>query len=412
MLKRFLFLLVFIFVIDIYAYQVFLTIFGNSIVLPIIYFGLTAVLLLAIFIFLNNTLRSKLNIPQQFSASLIFMLLFPKFLLSIFMLAEDIIRLLKSGFNQLMIHVFNNENFYLGIERSFVWSWIAISFTFLLLFAFVYGAIFNVYNYKVRRVALKMLKLPKAFQGLKVVQISDIHSGSLTDKAAIQKAVNTINALDPDLVFFTGDLVNNIATEALQFVEIFGGIQSKQGVYSVLGNHDYGDYMQWENTEAKIQNLAQLKALHKQMGWRLLLNEHVQIEKDGEKIIVAGVENWSASSRFPKHGKLQQALNGIHETFTVLLLSHDPSHWEAEVLNHPAKIDVMFAGHTHGMQFGIEVFNFKWSPVKYFYKQWAGLYENNGSYLYVNRGFGVIGYPGRVGILPEITLFTLQTKEV
>lgn len=153
--------------------------------------------------------------------------------------------------------------------------------------------------------------------------------------------------------------------------------------------------MQWESPEAKVQNLNHLKALHNQMGWRLLLNEHVQIEKDGEKIIVAGVENWSASSRFPKHGKLHQALNGIHETFTVLLLSHDPSHWEAEVLNHPAKIDVMFAGHTHGMQFGIEIFNFKWSPVKYFYKQWAGLYENNGSYLYVNRGFGVIGYPGR-----------------
>ncbi|MBK7109701.1 MAG: metallophosphoesterase [Chitinophagales bacterium] len=412
MLKRFAFLLVFILGIDIYAYQAFLSIFGNSILLPISYFGLTGILLLALFIFLNNNLRSRLNIPQQLSASLIFLLLFPKILISIFMLAEDIIRLLKIGINQLMIHVFNNENIYLGIERSAVWSWLAIGFTILLLIAFVYGSVFNVYNYKVRKVSLKMLQLPKAFLGLKVVQISDIHSGSLSDKSAIQKAVNTINALDPDLVLFTGDLVNNIATEALPLVEIFRGIHSKQGVFSVLGNHDYGDYMQWESPEAKVQNLNHLKALHNQMGWRLLLNEHVQIEKDGEKIIVAGVENWSASSRFPKHGKLHQALNGIHETFTVLLLSHDPSHWEAEVLNHPAKIDVMFAGHTHGMQFGIEIFNFKWSPVKYFYKQWAGLYENNGSYLYVNRGFGVIGYPGRVGILPEITLFTLDAKEV
>ncbi|MFN3940916.1 MAG: metallophosphoesterase, partial [Chitinophagales bacterium] len=237
----------------------------------------------------------------------------------------------------------------------------------------------------------------------------DIHSGSLSDKNAIHKAVLSINSLEPDLVFFTGDLVNNIATEILPFTEIFSGIQAKYGVYSVLGNHDYGDYIHWENPEGKVRNLANLQSIHQQMGWRLLLNEHVHIEREGEQIIVAGVENWSASNRFPKHGKLQQALEGVQDTSTVLLLSHEPSHWEAEVLQHPAKIDIMFAGHTHGMQFGFECLNIKWSPVKYFYKQWAGLYEQGGRYLYVNRGFGVIGYPGRIGILPEITFFTLHS---
>lgn len=356
-------------------------------------------------------MQDKLKIPRQFAATVMFMLVFPKFLISIFMLVEDVVRILKAGINLIATQVLQADGFHLGVQRSEFWSWIAIGFTVFMVLAFIYGAVFNVYNYKIRRVNLKILKLPRAFNGMKVVQISDIHSGSLSDKVAIQKAVDKINALQPDLVFFTGDLVNNIATEALQFVEIFRGIRAQHGVFSVLGNHDYGDYMYWENPEDKIRNLDHLKSLHAEMGWKLLLNEHVHIEKDGEKIIVAGVENWSASNRFPKHGKLQKALDGIHDAFTILLLSHDPSHWEAEVLQHPAQIDVMFAGHTHGMQFGFELFNIKWSPVKYIYKQWAGLYENSGKYLYVNRGFGVIGYPGRIGILPEITYFTLQTTD-
>jgi predicted MPP superfamily phosphohydrolase len=277
--------------------------------------------------------------------------------------------------------------------------------------AFVYGALFNVYNYKIRKVNLRLLKLPKSFNGLKVVQISDIHSGSLSDLKAVEKAVHKINGLNPDLVFFTGDLVNNIAAEAVGLTSIFSNIKAKHGVYSILGNHDYGDYMFWQNPGDKIKNLETLKSLHAKMGWRLLLDEHVHIEKDGDKIVVAGVENWSAKGRFHQYGKLQKALQDIHNSFTILLLSHDPSHWEAEILHHPAKIDVTFSGHTHGMQFGFEFFKIKWSPVKYFYKQWAGLYENAGQYLYVNRGFGVIGYHGRIGILPEITLFTLESPE-
>lgn len=394
----------FVFGIELYAFQAFATIAGSSPLLLPIYFSITAIIVISVLIYFNFKLRERLRIPRQLLMANFFLLFIPKFFISIFLLIEDAVRLVKSGINLIGGNAFN-----FGLARSITWDWIAIGFTGLIMIAFVYGALFNVYNYKLRKVNLKLMKLPKSFNGLKVVQISDIHSGSLSDKKAVQKAIDKINNTNPDLIFFTGDLVNNIAVEALEFVDVFAQLKAKHGVYSILGNHDYGDYMLWNNDEDKINNLDHLKSLHQKMGWRLLLNEHVHIEKDGEKIIVAGVENWSARGRFHSYGKLENALHGIQDAFTVLLLSHDPSHWEAEILEHPAKVDITFSGHTHGMQFGIEFWKLKWSPVKYFYKQWAGLYENAGQYLYVNRGFGVIGYPGRVGILPEITLFTLNS---
>ena len=394
----------FVFGIELYAFQAFATIAGSSSLLVPIYFSITAIIVISVLIYFNFKLRERLRIPRQLLMANFFLLFIPKFFISVFLLVEDAVRLVKSGINLIGGNAFN-----FGLARSITWDWIAIGFTGLIMIAFVYGALFNVYNYKLRKVNLKLMKLPKSFNGLKVVQISDIHSGSLSDKKAVQKAIDKINNTNPDLIFFTGDLVNNIAVEALEFVDVFAQLKAKHGVYSILGNHDYGDYMLWNNDEDKINNLDHLKSLHQKMGWRLLLNEHVHIEKEGEKIIVAGVENWSARGRFHSYGKLENALHGIQDAFTVLLLSHDPSHWEAEILEHPAKVDITFSGHTHGMQFGIEFWKLKWSPVKYFYKQWAGLYENAGQYLYVNRGFGVIGYPGRVGILPEITLFTLNS---
>ncbi len=252
------------------------------------------------------------------------------------------------------------------------------------------------------------MRLPKSFAGLRVVQISDIHSGSLQNHRAVESAVQKINAQNPDLIFFTGDLVNNIADEATSFIDIFSKLRAKHGVYSILGNHDYGDYVAWPDAATKEANLNKLKHIHAQMGWRLLLNEHVRIEQNGESIAIAGVENWSAKGRFSSYGKLQQALAGLADAATILLLSHDPSHWEAEIPDHPAEVDMTFSGHTHGMQFGLEWWKWRWSPVQYLYRQWAGLYNRNHQFLYVNRGFGVIGYPGRVGILPEITVFTLQ----
>jgi len=399
----------FILAIELYAYQALITVFRGSNILPFFYFGGTALIFLSILLYFNLKLQEKIKIPRQLLMAVFFLLFIPKIFTSLLLILEDAVRLIKLGVNGVTSLLGNSELLF-GTGRSEIWSIITLSIAAVLTLTFVYGAIFNVYNYKIRNVPVKLLKLPKSFNGLKVVQISDIHSGSLSDTKAVQKAVDKINGLKPDLIFFTGDLVNNIAAEALDFVEIFAQLKAEHGVYSILGNHDYGDYMLWSNPEDKIANLETLKDLHKQMRWRLLLNEHVHIEKDGEKIVVAGVENWSARGRFHTYGKLENALQGIEDAFTVLLLSHDPSHWEAEILDHPAKVDITFSGHTHGMQFGFEFMNIKWSPVKYFYKQWAGLYSKKEQHLYVNRGFGVIGYPGRVGILPEITLFTLHSS--
>ena len=212
-----------------------------------------------------------------------------------------------------------------------------------------------------------------------------------------------------DLAFFTGDLVNNRASEMHEWGEIFSKVKAPLGVYSVFGNHDYGDYVQWETPQAKKQNLTDLASIHKQMGWDLLMNQNRILEIEGERLAVIGVENWGAKGRFPKYGKLDEAMEGVKDTAVNILLSHDPSHWQAEVLPRYKNIDLTLSGHTHGMQFGVEVPGFKWSPVQYMYEEWAGLYKSNEQYLYVNRGFGYIGYPGRVGILPEITVFTLET---
>jgi predicted MPP superfamily phosphohydrolase len=242
---------------------------------------------------------------------------------------------------------------------------------------------------------------------MKIVQISDVHSGSFTNKAAVANGIQKIMSLQPDMILFTGDLVNNKADEMLPYKDLFSQLKAPFGVFSVLGNHDYGDYVQWESRQHRDQNLVALKDTHAQMGWKLLLNEHVILDKDGDKMAVIGVENWSAKARFPKYGRLKEAYTGTEIAPFKILMSHDPSHWEAEVLPAFKDIDLMLSGHTHGMQFGVEIPWLKWSPVQYVYKQWAGVYKNEDQRLYVNRGFGFIGYPGRVGILPEITLLEL-----
>jgi predicted MPP superfamily phosphohydrolase len=266
----------------------------------------------------------------------------------------------------------------------------------------------NKYQYQVKRIPLAFSNLPEAFRGLKIVHISDIHSGSLTDKPAVVKGIQKILKEEPDMILFTGDLVNNKSDEMDNYMDVFSQLKAPMGVYSTLGNHDYGDYVQWENHADKAANLERLKKIHAELGWRLLMNEHVVLEKGNDKIALIGIENWSAKARFPKYGNLEKAYDGAaHHPFKILM-SHDPSHWDAEVRLKYADIDLMLSGHTHGMQFGVEIPGFKWSPVQYVYKQWAGLYEQASQKLYVNRGYGFIGYPGRVGILPEITVLELS----
>ena len=273
------------------------------------------------------------------------------------------------------------------------------------------GIFRNAYNYRTKRVTLPIPNLPKALEGLTIVQISDIHAGSLSRREPIHKAVESINKLQPDLVFFTGDLVNMIALEAVDFVDVFGKIKAKYGVFSITGNHDYGDYVRWQNPNQKRRNFEHIKRIHRQMGWQLLLNQHQIITFNACQLAIIGVENWSARYRQRNYGKLSQAYAGCETAHVKLLLSHDPSHWQAEVLPKYPNIAAMFSGHTHGLQFGINLPFFKWSPVQWVYKEWYGLYTQNEQHLYVNPGFGYVGLPGRVGFLPEITHFTLKNKK-
>lgn len=275
-------------------------------------------------------------------------------------------------------------------------------------FTLLYGMARNAYRYQVHKVKIPIKNLPNSLEGLRIVQISDIHSGSFTSYDPVSKSIEIIKKLDPDLLFFTGDLVNNKAEEVVPYIDIFKQMKGKYGSYSVFGNHDYGDYERWPDKNAKIQNLDALKSHHANIGWSLLLNTNDTIEVKGERISIIGVENYSASRRFTKYGNLDQAYSGVPENSLKLLLSHDPSHWDYEVNKKYKDIALTLSGHTHGFQFGVEIPGFKWSPSQYIYKEWAGLYSTGDlQHLYVNRGFGFLGYPGRVGILPEITLIEL-----
>lgn len=293
-----------------------------------------------------------------------------------------------------------------GIPRSAFLSWLGLGLGGTLFGTLLFG-FGNKYNYQIKKIKLSFKNLPDAFKGMRMVHISDIHSGSFQDIRAVNKGIDLILKEQPDLIVFTGDLVNDRATEMEPYQNSFGRLTAPLGVFSTLGNHDYGDYVQWPSAQAKMDNLEALKKVHANMGWRLLMNEHVVLEKQGEKIALLGIENWGAKARFPKYGKMDLAYPGTENIPFKILLSHDPSHWDAQVLPEYPGIDLMLSGHTHGMQFGLENPYFKWSPVQWMYKQWAGLYEQGPQKLYVNRGYGFIGYPGRVGILPEITVIEL-----
>ncbi|MCE7067254.1 metallophosphoesterase [Dyadobacter sp. CY326] len=271
---------------------------------------------------------------------------------------------------------------------------------------FAYGIISGAHDYRIRRVRIPLKNLPKAFDGIKIAQLSDIHSGSFFNKTAVKGGIEMLMKEKPDIAFFTGDLVNDRAMEVKDYINIFDKVKAPLGVHSVLGNHDYGDYFQWPSVDAKINNLADLKRAHKQLGWNLMLDENRAIRVDGEEIGLIGIQNWGAGN-FAKYGNMEKAYQHTDQFPVKILLSHDPSHWEAQVLPNFKDIDLALAGHTHGMQFGVEIGKIKWSPVQYRYKQWAGLYKENDQHLYVNRGFGYLGYPGRVGILPEITIIEL-----
>ena len=273
--------------------------------------------------------------------------------------------------------------------------------------AMAYGIISGAHDYRVKHVTVNLPNLPKSFDGIKIGHLSDIHSGSFFNKTAVKGGVEMMMNEKPDLIFFTGDLVNNEASEVKEYLDVFNKLRAPRGVFSVTGNHDYGDYKSWASPEVKQQNFKDLIEAHRLLGFNLLKNSNQFIEEGGDKLAIIGIENWGAG-RFSKYGKLGEAYKGTDEAAVKLLLSHDPSHWDAEVRKNYKDIDISFAGHTHGFQFGIELGNFKWSPSQYAYKQWAGLYTEEKQHLYVNRGFGYLGYPGRIGMPPELTIMELK----
>ena len=292
------------------------------------------------------------------------------------------------------------------VPRNIHWVEFALLVVLLVILIFIYGIVKGKYAYRVIKHTLFFDDLPSNFDGFTITQISDVHAGSFKNPTAVQKGINLTKAQNSDLFVFTGDLVNNKAEEIKPWIDHFKQVKAPYGQFSVLGNHDYGDYIPWKNEAEKSANLEQLKEYHKELGYKLLLDEEVTLHKGEQKIILAGVENWGIG--FGERGDLNKALAGSETNDFKILLSHDPSHWEAEVVKHPSKVHLTLSGHTHGMQFGIEAFGIKWSPVKYRYAHWAGITSKNGRLLNINRGFGFLGFSGRIGIWPEITVIELK----
>jgi len=294
-------------------------------------------------------------------------------------------------------------------ERAAVYHQILDGTALALMGLMIYGVAVGRHRFRVWRVQVELPNLPPAFDGYRIVQLSDAHLGSFAGPGGVAKGLRLAQGLNPDVILFTGDLVNDRAPEALPYVRLWADLQAPDGKFSTLGNHDYGDYVYWPSREAKTQNLQLLAEIHQQMGFRLLRNEHTVLSRNGQQLYIVGVENWGRPP-FPQYGDLDRATQGIPPGACIVLLSHDPSHWRAQVLGHPTAPALTLSGHTHGMQFGLELPGLRWSPVKLKYPEWAGLYHQAGRFLYVNRGFGYLAYPGRVGIWPEVTEITLRKK--
>jgi hypothetical protein len=347
--------------------------------------------------------RSDGQTPQfQMAMGLLLTILVPKLVLIFVLFGEDVYRWILKAISAFS----SGETQPLVGRRKFI-SQVALGIAAIPFASFIYGIIQGKYNYKVLKYQLTFKDLPEAFDGFTITQISDIHSGSFTNKEKIQYGVDLINKQQSDILLFTGDIVNNKADEMDDWIDVFGGLEAKEGKYAILGNHDYGDYMDWKSPQDKVDNFQKVKDIHKKIGFDLLLDEHRYLEKNGEKIALLGVENWGRG--FNQAGDLQKASTHIKKDDFKILMSHDPSHWEYKVKQDPFNYQLTLSGHTHGLQMGIEIPGwFKWSPSKYVYKQWAGLYEETGRYINVNRGFGYHAFPGRVGIWPEITVIELK----
>ena len=389
-------------VLEIYTFQALKTVSKNK-VLRYGFLLVSVLVYLNFFITILSYDRRNGQTPQfQFSMGLVLTFLIPKLIIVLLLFGEDIYRFLV----KIISVISSSETNQIPGRRKFI-SQLALGLAAIPFVSFIYGIIQGKYNYKVLKYQLTFDDLPEAFDGFTITQISDIHSGSFTNKEKIQYGVDLINEQNSDVMLFTGDIVNNTADEMNDWIEVFAQLKAKNGKFSILGNHDYGDYMQWEKPEDKVNNFEEIKNIHQKIGFDLLLDEHRYLEKDGQKIALLGVENWGRG--FNQKGDLEKASKGVQQEDFKILMSHDPSHWEYKVKQDNFNYHLTLSGHTHGLQMGIEIPGFfKWSPSQYVYKQWAGLYEEFGRYINVNRGFGYHAFPGRVGIWPEITVIELK----
>ena len=405
MFIRFIFFIGFVFLIELYAFQAIKTLSRVKWV-QYSYVGIT-ILILAFILFSFTQFDRSVgqNSKSLFTFGLLLLVFIPKILLTLTMFGEDFYRIISGIISHFIGD--NRISTYLPTRKKWV-SELAFGLAIIPFVSLLYGMTIGKYNYKVLEETIYFKDLPQAFDGFKITHISDIHAGSLGNANKIKHAVKLINNQKADLILFTGDIVNTHAKEMDPWIQVFKEIhQPEHGKYAVLGNHDYGEYVTWPSEADKLNNFLAIKGIHRKIGFDLLCNTHVLLHKSKDSIALVGVENWGHN--FKKAGDLNQAIDGLDPSIFKILMSHDPSHWEQEVKTYKDLIQLTLSGHTHGLQFGIEIPGvFKWSPVQYVYKQWAGLYESNQRYLYVNRGFGFHAYPGRVGIWPEITVLTLK----
>ena len=404
---RWILFVLFYILVDIYAFQAIRTLVRSPWITAF-YIIISLAVISGLFYELSFMGSGKMMRPPKMYFFGIFLAVFvPKLIIIIFMFGEDIARFFVGIFMKV---AGSSETPFMGSRRKFV-STMALGVAAIPFASLLYGMFWGKYNYRVFKYVLEFDDLPEAFDGYKITQLSDIHSGSFDNREKVKYGIKLANEQQSDLIVFTGDLVNNVAEELDEWKDIFSTLEARDGVFSVLGNHDYGDYVSWESKEEKAKNLNKLKAIQNEMGWKLLLNENHFIQRGGDKIALLGVENWGLNG-FVQFGDLDKALNGVSESDFKVLLSHDPSHWQAQVKKDPRNIHLTMSGHTHGMQFGIEIPGvFKWSPIQYRYENWAGIYQELGRYINVNRGFGFLGYPGRVGIWPEISVIQLKKKQ-
>jgi len=395
-------LIILIFVVEFYTFQAFKTI-SKSKAIRFSFLAISIGAYLYFFITLLTYDRSQGQTPQfQMAVGILLTFSIPKLVIILVLFGEDAYRWILKLFSAIS----SKETASLVGRRKFI-SQLALGLAAIPFASFIYGIIQGKYNYKVIKYQLTFDDLPDAFDGYTITQISDIHSGSFTNKKKIQYGVDLINEQKSDLMLFTGDIVNNKADEMDDWIDVFKQLEAKEGKYAILGNHDYGDYMDWKSPQDKIDNFQKVKEIHEKIGFDLLLDEHRYLEKNGEKIALIGVENWGKG--FNQAGDLQRASAKIKKEDFKILMSHDPSHWEEKVKNDDFNYHLTLSGHTHGLQMGIEIPGWlRFSPSQFVYKQWAGLYQEFGRYVNVNRGFGYHAFPGRVGIWPEITVIELK----